>query len=108
MVRFLVIPLAAVIAMPVASAQECRAIGSSYFCSDGRAGQRAPTTPSLNNRFQNNQLGNQRFTNPQQRAKSPGNTIFPTDPTRTNRIGDTVYNPDGSKCRTVGNSLTCQ
>jgi hypothetical protein len=112
MSRFLKLGLVAILALPAvsmpASAQNCRAIGSSFFCSDGRAGQRAPTTPSLNNQFRTNQLGNQRFADPQRRARSPGNTLFPTDPTRTNRIGDTVYNPDGSRCRTVGNSLTCQ
>jgi len=91
-----------------AQAQTCRAIGSSFFCSDGRSGQRAPTTPSLNDQRRTDALGNKRYTDPQKRAKSPVNSVFPTDPTTTRRIGDTVYNPDGSKCRTVGNSLTCQ
>lgn len=109
MLRVPAIGLAILIALPAAPAlaQNCRAIGASYFCSDGRSGQRSPTTPSLN-RQTKSPLGNQRYTDPQRRAKSPGNSIFPTDPTRTNRIGDTVYNRDGSRCRTVGNSMACQ
>ena len=105
-----IVALATLIALPAAPAlaQTCRTIGGSYFCQDGRAGQRSPVTPSLNNQTRSSPLGNQRFTDPQKRAKSPGNAIFPTDPTSTRRIGDTVYNPDGSRCRTVGTSLTCQ
>ena len=110
MVRIPLIVLAALIALPAspALAQNCRAIGSSFFCSDGRSGQRSPTTPSLNSQTRNSPLGNQRYTNPQRRAKSPDNALYPTNPNSTRRLGDTVYNRDGSKCRTVGTSMTCQ
>lgn len=110
MVRTAALALVALVALPVAPslAQNCRAVGSSYFCADGRSGQRSPTTPSLNSQIRKSPLGNQRYTDPQKRARSPGNTLFPTDPTSTRRLGDTVYNRDGSKCRTVGNSMTCQ
>ncbi|MBS9719480.1 hypothetical protein JYU29_02130 [Tianweitania sp. BSSL-BM11] len=110
MVRIPTFLLAALIVLPAAPtmAQNCRAIGSSYFCSDGRSGQRTPTTPSLNNQTRKSPLGNQRYTNPQKRAKSPDNALYPTNQNSTRRLGDTIYNRDGSKCRTVGNSLTCQ
>lgn len=100
--------LALAIAPAPAFAQTCRTIGGSYFCSDGRAGQRSPINPSIGDKKLRAPLGNHRYTNPQRNAKDPGNLIFPADPTTTRRIGDTVYNPDGSRCRTNGASMACQ
>ncbi len=103
-----VLPVLSVAAPDTTWAQNCRAIGSSYFCTDGRSGQRSATSPSLNNQSRTSPLGNQRYTNPQKRATDPGNALFPSDPTSTRRLGDTTYNRDGSKCRTVGTTMTCQ